>query len=141
MARGTARSYFWVLWEWVASLGTLLWISLVERLFFFTRAEEGCEQRYSADYRCRERQWKTHGDQIRTLFIEVYSSLHRHVGVERGPCTLLESEFPKVLCFSIFFLQQIVLFFSSSFRFGLEGELWNSDVGFFDLKTKFRIEW
>ena len=34
MARGTARSYFWVLWEWVASLGTLLWISLVERLFF-----------------------------------------------------------------------------------------------------------
>ena len=90
----------------------------MERLFFFTRAEEGCEQRYSADYRCRERQWKTHGDQIRTLFIEVYSSLHRHVGVERGPCTLLESEFPKVLCFSIFFYNKLFCFFLPVFDLG-----------------------
>lgn len=35
MATGTVGSYLRVLWEFVASLGTLLWISLVEIFKFF----------------------------------------------------------------------------------------------------------
>ena len=58
--KGDSRIIFLVYWEWVASLGTLLWISLVERFFLPV-------------------QKKDVSDDIRTLFVQIYSSLHRYM--------------------------------------------------------------